>query len=111
MANELMIAPLLPSTGYSDNFRTSMNKKKHLLYFNQERKVCSHSGQTGHLNVLEKSWLVQHQRKRVRLGQGSPDTILEGQCPAEFSSNPKQTHLKQPINVLLGILETFREVC
>ncbi len=41
MANELMIAPLLPSTGYSDNFRTSMNKKtnKHYFNFNQEWEV------------------------------------------------------------------------
>ncbi len=31
--------------------------------------------------------------------------------PAEFSSNPKQTHLKQLIKVLLGILETSRQVC
>ncbi len=32
-------------------------------------------------------------------------------CPAEFSSNPNQTHLKQLIKVLLGILETSRQVC
>ncbi len=31
--------------------------------------------------------------------------------PAEFSSNPNQTHLKQLIKVLLGILETSRQVC
>jgi len=35
--------------------------------------------------------------------------VLEDQCPAEFSSNPNQTHPKQLINVL-GILETSREV-
>ncbi len=45
------------------------------------------------------------------LTQGSPDTVLEGRCPAEFSSNPNQTHLKQLIKVSLGILETSREVC
>ncbi len=31
--------------------------------------------------------------------------------PAEFSSNPNQTHLKQLIKLLLGILETSRQVC
>ncbi len=31
--------------------------------------------------------------------------------PAEFSSNPNQTHLKQLIKVLLGRLETSRQVC
>ncbi len=31
--------------------------------------------------------------------------------PAEFSSNPNQTHLKQLIKVLLGILETSMQVC
>ncbi len=31
--------------------------------------------------------------------------------PAEFSSNPNQTHLKQLIKVLTGILETSRQVC
>ncbi len=36
---------------------------------------------------------------------------LAGQCPAEFSSSPNQTHLKQLIKVLLGILETSRQVC
>ncbi len=43
--------------------------------------------------------------------QGSPSSVLEGRCPAEFSSNPNQTHLKQPIKVLLGILETSSQVC
>ncbi len=51
-------------------------------------------------------WKLHHS-----LEQGSPDTVLEGRCPAEFSSNPNQTHLKQLINVLLGILETSRQVC
>ncbi len=37
--------------------------------------------------------------------QGSPSLVLEGRCPVEFSSNPNQTHLKQLINDLLGILE------
>ncbi len=31
--------------------------------------------------------------------------------PAEFSSNPNQTHLKQLIKVLIGILQTSRQVC
>ncbi len=43
--------------------------------------------------------------------QGSPSSVLEGRCSAEFSSNPNQTHLKQLIKVLLGILQTSREVC
>ncbi len=42
------------------------------------------------------------------LNQGSPSSVLEGLCPAEFSSNPNQTHLKQLIKLLLGMLETFR---
>ncbi len=45
------------------------------------------------------------------LNQGSPSSVLEGRCPAEFSSNLNQTHLKQLIKLLLGILETSREVC
>ncbi len=45
------------------------------------------------------------------LNQGSPSSVLEGRCPAEFSSNPNQTHLKQLIKLLLRILETSREVC
>ncbi len=43
--------------------------------------------------------------------QGSSNLFLEGRCPAEFSSNPNQTHLKQLIKVLLGILQTARQVC
>ncbi len=43
--------------------------------------------------------------------QGSPHLILEGWFPAEFSSNPNQTHLNLLIKVLLGILETSRQVC
>ncbi len=45
------------------------------------------------------------------LRHGSPSSVLEGQCPAEFSSNPNQTHLKQLIKVLLGILEASMQVC
>ncbi len=45
------------------------------------------------------------------LEQGSPNTVLEGLCPAEFSSNPNQIHLKQLISVLKYILETSRQVC
>ncbi len=44
----------------------------------------------------------------VGLHQGSPDSVLEGQCPAEFSSNPNQTNLDQLIKA--GI-ETPRQVC
>ncbi len=51
------------------------------------------------------------QSQREYLEQGSPNLFLEGRCPAEFSSNPNQTHLKQIIKVLLGILETSRQVC
>ncbi len=44
------------------------------------------------------------------LEQGSPCSVLEGRCPAEFSSNPNQTHLEQLIK-LLGIPDTSRQVC
>ncbi len=37
--------------------------------------------------------------------------VLEGRCPAKFSYNPNQTHLNQLIKVLLGILETSKQVC
>ncbi len=47
----------------------------------------------------------------VHINQGSPNLFLEGRCPAEFSSNPNQKHLNQLIKVLLGILETSRQVC
>ncbi len=39
----------------------------------------------------------------VILDQGSPNLFLEGQCPAEFSSNLNQTNLNQIIKVLLGL--------
>ncbi len=42
---------------------------------------------------------------------GVTRSALEGRCPAEFSCNPNQTHPKQLIKVLLGILETSRQVC
>ncbi len=45
------------------------------------------------------------------LDQESAETVLEGRSPAEFSSNPNQTHLKRLIKLLRGIPETFREVC
>ncbi len=48
--------------------------------------------------------------RNYALAQGSPSSVLEGQCPAEFGSNPNQTHLKQLIKILLGILETSRQV-
>ncbi len=50
-------------------------------------------------------------QKWVSLDQGSASSVLEGRCPAEFSSNPNQTHLKQLIKLLLGMLETSRQVC
>ncbi len=43
--------------------------------------------------------------------QGCPNSVLEGRCPAEFSSNPNQTHLKQLIKLLLGILEASMQMC
>ncbi len=43
--------------------------------------------------------------------QGCPNSVLEGRCPAEFSSNPNQTHLKQLIKLLLGTLEASMQVC
>ncbi len=45
------------------------------------------------------------------LQQRSPNSALEAQCPEEFSSKLNQTHLNQRIKVLLGILETSRQVC
>ncbi len=45
------------------------------------------------------------------LHQGCPNSVLEGRCPAEFSSSTNQTHLKQLIKVLLGILEASMQVC
>ncbi len=62
------------------------------------------------LSVL-KNVHFDHQLWIMCLEQGSPDTVLEGRCPVEFSSNPNQTHLKKLINVLLGILEISRQVC
>ncbi len=47
----------------------------------------------------------------INIGQGSPNLFLEGQCPAEFSSNPNQTHLNQLIKVRIGLLENSRQVC
>ncbi len=57
------------------------------------------------------SFLHSIQNALKGLSQGSPDTVLEGRCPAEFSSNPNQTHLKQLINVLQDILATSMQVC
>ncbi len=45
------------------------------------------------------------------LTQGCPNSVLEGQCPIEFKSNPNQTHPKQLIKLLLGILEASMQVC
>ncbi len=59
--------------------------------------------------ILSLNYIIIDEYKR--LGQRWGTLILEGGVPAEFSSNPNQTHLKQLINVLLGILETSRQVC
>ncbi len=56
-------------------------------------------------------FIIFLQETKTSIDQGSPNLFLQGQCPAEFSSNPNQTHLKQLIKVLLGILETSRQVC
>ncbi len=48
---------------------------------------------------------------RISLKQGCPNSVLEGRCPAEFSSNPNKTRLNQLIKLLLGIQETSRQVC
>ncbi len=68
--------------------------------------------ETFHMKTLENSptclrWVCRD----VLLHQGSPNLFLESRCPAEFCSNPNQTHLNQLIKVLLGILETSRQVC
>ncbi len=68
------------------------------------------AGETHDTQTQSRSLLSSQEQKHA-LQQGSPDTVLEGRCPAEFSSSPNQTHLKQLIKVLLGILETSREVC
>ncbi len=38
------------------------------------------------------------------LDQGSPTLLLESYCPADFSSNPNQTHLEPPNQVVQGYL-------
>ncbi len=43
--------------------------------------------------------------------QGRPVLVLEGHCAAEFSCNPSLTHPNKRIKVLLGVLETSRQVC
>jgi len=42
--------------------------------------------------------------------QGFSNSVLEGRCPAEFSSNPDQTHLSKLIKVF-RITRNFQEVC
>ncbi len=52
------------------------------------------------LAYLKVSWcLVVENHYRSHLRQGLATSVLEGRCPAEFSSNPYQTHLKKLINV------------
>ncbi len=60
-------------------------------------------------NILGKKFASVHSGDH--LDQGSPSSVLEGRCPAEFSANPNQTHLKQLFKLLTGILETSRQVC
>ncbi len=47
----------------------------------------------------------------ILLSRGHQVQSWRAGVPAEFSSNPNQTHLKQLNKVLLGILETSRQVC
>ncbi len=46
----------------------------------------------------------------ILYGRGHQVRSWRAGVPAEFSSNPNQTHPKQLIKVL-GILETSRQVC
>ncbi len=47
----------------------------------------------------------------ILYGRGHQVRSWRAGVPAEFSSNPNQTHLKQLIKVLTGILETSSQVC
>ncbi len=70
------------------------------------------SKMSGALNSWRKtatSW--RENACNVYVDEGSPISVLEGRCPAEFSSNPNQTHLKQPNKILLGTLEASMQVC
>ncbi len=60
---------------------------------------------------LAKHIVIEQTHLSNTVHQGSPDSVLEGRCPAEFSSNPNQTHLNLLFKVLLGIPETSRQVC
>lgn len=47
----------------------------------------------------------------VNVYQGCPNPVLEGRCPAKFTSNLNQAHLNQLFKLSLGFLETFLQVC
>ncbi len=49
--------------------------------------------------VNDDAMWVSGQNRRSNYSQGCPNSVLEGRCPAEFSSNPNQTHLKQLIKL------------
>ncbi len=42
------------------------------------------------------------------LGQGSPNLILEGQCPAEFSSNLPQLTSREVLSIPKTLISCFR---
>jgi len=49
--------------------------------------------------VLVVSMAVGKPLNGMSLKQGCPTLLLPIDCPAQFISNPNQTHLKQPIKV------------
>jgi len=42
------------------------------------------------------------------LKQSSPNSVLEGRCPAEFNSNPDQTHLSMSLQILKTLISLLR---
>ncbi len=85
--------------------------QKHKYSFPSQRDVQNHRRLAERKTELNETVGSTQVSLVYALDQGSPSSVLEGRCPAEFSSNPNQTHLKQLIKVLLGILETSMQVC
>ncbi len=44
----------------------------------------------------------------IALNQGWAASVLEARCPAEFSSNPNQTHLPSFLVILKTLISLFR---
>ncbi len=63
------------------------------------KNICT-LGKYDQRRLWKCSCIVNHfdllfKKNHTNLTLGSSNLILEGRCPAEFSSNPHQTHLKQ----------------